>query len=129
MDEDCITEMAVNMKRSRQSTTALVKEVCVCICIFQHHYVVFIILYYNLYLISVRHLLKCILNYLPQWRYDHITATYLLLLSKKQRGKPVRLRPEPAVCEDSCSPLHQGLQVRFRTRASMMHCSFKAAYS
>uniref|UniRef100_A0AAX7VMV9 Maternal embryonic leucine zipper kinase n=1 Tax=Astatotilapia calliptera TaxID=8154 RepID=A0AAX7VMV9_ASTCA len=80
MDEDCITEMAVNMKRSRQSTTALVKE----------------------------------------WRYDHITATYLLLLSKKQRGKPVRLRPEPAVCEDSCSPLHQGLQVRFRTRASMM---------
>lgn len=129
MDEDCITEMAVNMKQSRQSTTALVKEVCVCICIFQHHYVVFIILYYNLYLISVRHLLKYILNYLPQWRYDHITATYLLLLSKKQRGKPVRLRPEPAVCEDSCSPLHQGLQVRFRTRASMMHCSFKAAYS
>uniref|UniRef100_I3JQV1 Maternal embryonic leucine zipper kinase n=1 Tax=Oreochromis niloticus TaxID=8128 RepID=I3JQV1_ORENI len=57
IDEDCITEMAVNMKRSRQSTTALVKE----------------------------------------WRYDHITATYLLLLSKKQRGKPVRLRPEPAV--------------------------------
>uniref|UniRef100_A0A3Q4HLB3 Maternal embryonic leucine zipper kinase n=1 Tax=Neolamprologus brichardi TaxID=32507 RepID=A0A3Q4HLB3_NEOBR len=72
IDEDCITEMAVNMKRSRQSTTALVKE----------------------------------------WRYDHITATYLLLLSKKQRGKPVRLRPEPAVCEDSCSPLHQGLQTR-----------------
>uniref|UniRef100_A0A3P8PVE4 Maternal embryonic leucine zipper kinase n=1 Tax=Astatotilapia calliptera TaxID=8154 RepID=A0A3P8PVE4_ASTCA len=89
MDEDCITEMAVNMKRSRQSTTALVKE----------------------------------------WRYDHITATYLLLLSKKQRGKPVRLRPEPAVCEDSCSPLHQGLQVRFRTRASMMLCSFKRLVS
>ena len=29
IDEDCITEMAVNMKRSRQSTTKLVKEVCV----------------------------------------------------------------------------------------------------
>lgn len=72
IDEDCITEMAVNMKRSRESTTALVKK----------------------------------------WRYDHTTATYLLLLSKKQRGKPVRLRPEPAVCEDSCSPLHQGLQSR-----------------
>uniref|UniRef100_A0A7N8X5T0 Maternal embryonic leucine zipper kinase n=1 Tax=Mastacembelus armatus TaxID=205130 RepID=A0A7N8X5T0_9TELE len=28
IDEDCITEMAVNMKRSRESTTALVKEVC-----------------------------------------------------------------------------------------------------
>uniref|UniRef100_A0A671U115 Maternal embryonic leucine zipper kinase n=1 Tax=Sparus aurata TaxID=8175 RepID=A0A671U115_SPAAU len=65
IDVDCITEMAVNMKRSRESTTALVKE----------------------------------------WRYDQTTATYLLLLSKKQRGKPVRLRPEPTVCEDSCSPL------------------------
>uniref|UniRef100_A0A8C4IVB0 Maternal embryonic leucine zipper kinase n=1 Tax=Dicentrarchus labrax TaxID=13489 RepID=A0A8C4IVB0_DICLA len=47
IDVDCITEMAVNMKRSRESTT---------------------------------------------WRYDQTTATYLLLLSKKQRGKPVRLR-------------------------------------
>uniref|UniRef100_A0A673V273 Maternal embryonic leucine zipper kinase n=1 Tax=Suricata suricatta TaxID=37032 RepID=A0A673V273_SURSU len=26
------------------------------------------------------------------WRYDHLTATYLLLLAKKARGKPVRLR-------------------------------------
>ncbi|KAG8014815.1 Maternal embryonic leucine zipper kinase [Nibea albiflora] len=72
IDVDCITEMAVHMKRSRESTTALVKE----------------------------------------WRYDQTTATYLLLLSKKQRGKPVRLRPEPAACEDSCSPLHQGIQTR-----------------
>uniref|UniRef100_A0A4W6BRQ8 Maternal embryonic leucine zipper kinase n=1 Tax=Lates calcarifer TaxID=8187 RepID=A0A4W6BRQ8_LATCA len=78
IDEDCITEMAVNMKRSRESTTALVKE----------------------------------------WRYDHTTATYLLLLSKKQRGKPVRLRPAPTVCEDSCSPLHQGIQVRLRDHNS-----------
>ncbi|MEQ2251579.1 hypothetical protein ILYODFUR_012476, partial [Ilyodon furcidens] len=70
IDEDCITEMAVNMKRSRERTTALVKE----------------------------------------WKYDQITATYLLLLSKKQKGKPVRLRPESAICEDS--PLHQGLQKR-----------------
>uniref|UniRef100_A0A673C9N4 Maternal embryonic leucine zipper kinase n=1 Tax=Sphaeramia orbicularis TaxID=375764 RepID=A0A673C9N4_9TELE len=70
IDEDCITEMAVNMKRSRESTTALVKE----------------------------------------WRYDHTTATYLLLLSKKQRGKPVRLHAQPAFYEDSCSPLHQGIQ-------------------
>ncbi|XP_076027154.1 maternal embryonic leucine zipper kinase [Genypterus blacodes] len=62
VDEDCITEMAVNMKRSRQSTTALVKE----------------------------------------WRYDQTTATYLLLLSKKQRGKPVRLRLDPLAF--NCSP-------------------------
>ncbi|XP_056892532.1 maternal embryonic leucine zipper kinase [Takifugu flavidus] len=72
IDIDCITEMAVSMKRTRESTTALVQ----------------------------------------QWRYDQTTATYLLLLSKKQRGKPVRLRPEPAVCEDSSSPLHQGLQIQ-----------------
>uniref|UniRef100_A0A2K5F146 Maternal embryonic leucine zipper kinase n=1 Tax=Aotus nancymaae TaxID=37293 RepID=A0A2K5F146_AOTNA len=26
------------------------------------------------------------------WQYDHLTATYLLLLAKKSRGKPVRLR-------------------------------------
>ena len=38
-----------------------------------------------------------------------------VILSKKQRGKPVRLRPEPTVCEDSCSPHHQELQVWFRT--------------
>ncbi|XP_075886653.1 maternal embryonic leucine zipper kinase [Nelusetta ayraudi] len=72
IDEDCITEMAVSMKRSRQSTTALVKE----------------------------------------WRYDQTTATYLLLLLKKQRGKPVRLCPEPPVCDDSCSPMHHGAQTR-----------------
>ncbi|RVE76412.1 hypothetical protein OJAV_G00007290 [Oryzias javanicus] len=69
IDEDCITEMAVYMKRSRESTAALVKE----------------------------------------WKYDQTTATYLLLLSKKRRGKPVRLRREPAACEDS--PLHRELQI------------------
>lgn len=72
IDEDCVTEMAVNMKRSRESTTALIEK----------------------------------------WQYDHTTATYLLLLSKKQRGKPVRLRAQPVLREDSCSPLHQGLQAK-----------------
>ncbi|XP_056265482.1 maternal embryonic leucine zipper kinase [Pseudoliparis swirei] len=72
IDEDCITEMAVNLKRSRGSAAALVEE----------------------------------------WQYDQTTATYLLLLLKKQRGKPVRLRPKPTACEDSCSPLHRGLQTR-----------------
>ncbi|XP_077461346.1 maternal embryonic leucine zipper kinase isoform X2 [Stigmatopora argus] len=70
IDQDCITEMAVNLKRSRESTTALVQE----------------------------------------WRYDHITATYLLLLSMKQRGKPVRLKTEHHITEDTFSPLHGGLQ-------------------
>ncbi|XP_039712675.1 maternal embryonic leucine zipper kinase isoform X2 [Pteropus medius] len=32
------------------------------------------------------------------WQYDHLTATYLLLLAKKARGKPVRLRLLPLSC-------------------------------
>uniref|UniRef100_A0A3Q2Z912 Maternal embryonic leucine zipper kinase n=1 Tax=Kryptolebias marmoratus TaxID=37003 RepID=A0A3Q2Z912_KRYMA len=86
LDEDCVTEMAVNMKRSRESTTTLVKE----------------------------------------WKYDQTTATYLLLLSKKQRGKPVRLRPEPAVCEES--PLRQ-LQVRNRIRLVSPSVEMRSTYS
>ncbi|CAL8274341.1 unnamed protein product [Gadus morhua 'NCC'] len=74
IDEDCITEMAVSLKRSRESTTRLVKE----------------------------------------WRYDHTTATYLLLLAKKRRGRPVRLRLEQPPVYDPycCSPLHQGMQTK-----------------
>ncbi|KAL1024005.1 hypothetical protein UPYG_G00050190 [Umbra pygmaea] len=45
-----------------------------------------------------------------QWRYDQTTATYLLLLSKKQRGKPVRIRHLPVSDVTSCSPLHLGVQ-------------------
>ncbi|XP_068607246.1 maternal embryonic leucine zipper kinase [Brachionichthys hirsutus] len=71
VDVDCVTEMAVRMKRSRESTTAL----------------------------------------LEKWRYDQTTATYLLLLSKKLRGKPVRLRPDPAPWQDS-SPPRQGMRAR-----------------
>uniref|UniRef100_A0A8C9LR00 Maternal embryonic leucine zipper kinase n=1 Tax=Piliocolobus tephrosceles TaxID=591936 RepID=A0A8C9LR00_9PRIM len=32
------------------------------------------------------------------WQYDHLTATYLLLLAKKARGKPVRLRFSSFFC-------------------------------
>ncbi|XP_035273047.1 maternal embryonic leucine zipper kinase isoform X2 [Anguilla anguilla] len=67
VDEDCITEMAVHLKRSRKSTVQLVS----------------------------------------QWKYDQTTATYLLLLAKKQRGKPVRLRPEPPAQDLTCSPLQE----------------------
>ncbi|KAM6972612.1 maternal embryonic leucine zipper kinase [Aplochiton taeniatus] len=71
IDEDCITEMAVSMKRSRQSTIQLVN----------------------------------------QWEYDQTTATYLLLQSKKRRGKPIRLRRHAPPCEATThSPLHQGLE-------------------
>ncbi|XP_023571843.1 maternal embryonic leucine zipper kinase [Octodon degus] len=33
------------------------------------------------------------------WQYDHLTATYLLLVAKKARGKPVRLRLPSFSCE------------------------------
>ncbi|KAM5331004.1 maternal embryonic leucine zipper kinase isoform 1-T4 [Glossophaga mutica] len=40
------------------------------------------------------------------WQYDHLTATYLLLLAKKVRGKPVRLRLPPFPCgQASGTPL------------------------
>uniref|UniRef100_A0A2K6LSV2 non-specific serine/threonine protein kinase n=1 Tax=Rhinopithecus bieti TaxID=61621 RepID=A0A2K6LSV2_RHIBE len=32
------------------------------------------------------------------WQYDHLTATYLLLLAKKARGKPVRLKLSSFSC-------------------------------
>ncbi|KAG8595033.1 hypothetical protein GDO81_001399 [Engystomops pustulosus] len=58
MDEDCITELSVYYKHSKESTSRLIKE----------------------------------------WNYDHTTASYLLLQTKKSRGKPVRLvRPSSAV--------------------------------
>lgn len=106
--------MAVYMKKSRESTTALVKEVCgdssghnclyISVCSqFIWIKAVFVIDLKKKKTISKR-------SWLSQWKYDQTTATYLLLLSKKRGGKPVRLRREPAACEDS--PLHRELQVR-----------------
>ena len=136
--------MAVNMKRSRESTTALVKEVCAHLSQCWHscllhasvqHLWIFIVL--RMVLSPQLHMLNSFVPHVfsanvtlysicisTQWRYDQTTATYLLLLSKKQRGKPVRLRPEPTVCEDSCSPLHQGIQVRLGTTTPKRLCSF-----
>ncbi|TSN95718.1 Maternal embryonic leucine zipper kinase [Bagarius yarrelli] len=67
IDEDCITEMAVTFKRSKQSTINLVSE----------------------------------------WKYDQTTATYLLLLAKKQRGRPVRLRTEVTLHDPMSSPAQE----------------------
>ncbi|KAJ8000485.1 hypothetical protein DPEC_G00180620 [Dallia pectoralis] len=44
------------------------------------------------------------LQMVNKWRYDQTTATYLLLLSKKQRGKPVRIRHLPV--SESQKTLH-----------------------
>uniref|UniRef100_A0A9J7YUK5 Maternal embryonic leucine zipper kinase n=2 Tax=Cyprinus carpio TaxID=7962 RepID=A0A9J7YUK5_CYPCA len=65
IDEDCITEMAVAFKQSRQRTIQLVSE----------------------------------------WKYDQMTATYLLLLAKKRQGRPVRLRAECPMIDPMYSPL------------------------
>lgn len=45
-----------------------------------------------------------------QWKYDHMTATYLLLLAKKRQGRPVRLRAECPMLDPMYSPL-QDIQV------------------
>ncbi|KAM9138429.1 maternal embryonic leucine zipper kinase isoform 1-T1 [Pangshura tecta] len=65
LDEDCIIELSVFHKCSRQSMTKLISE----------------------------------------WKYDQISATYLLLQSKKAHGKPVRLwLPSLAVEHTSITP-------------------------
>ncbi|KAF7241261.1 Maternal embryonic leucine zipper kinase [Varanus komodoensis] len=62
LDEDCITELSVFHKCSREHMTDVISE----------------------------------------WKYDHVSATYLLLQTKKAHGKPVRLRI-PTVTSDCAS--------------------------
>ncbi|TRZ14803.1 hypothetical protein HGM15179_012298 [Zosterops borbonicus] len=46
---------------------------------------------------------------ITEWKYDHMSATYLLLLSKKARGKRVRLRfPRPT--ENASATMSTGLE-------------------
>ncbi|XP_044126746.1 maternal embryonic leucine zipper kinase-like [Bufo gargarizans] len=59
IDEDCITELSVYNKHSKETMSRLISE----------------------------------------WNYDHTTATYLLLQTKKNRGKPVRLVRSSAAVE------------------------------
>ncbi|XP_063770713.1 maternal embryonic leucine zipper kinase isoform X2 [Pseudophryne corroboree] len=47
-----------------------------------------------------KHSMSCLIS---EWNYDHTTATYLLLQSKKSRGKPVRLVHSLALVEPSSS--------------------------
>ncbi|XP_042311689.1 maternal embryonic leucine zipper kinase [Sceloporus undulatus] len=62
LDEDCITELSVFHKCSRETMADVISE----------------------------------------WKYDHVSATYLLLQSKKAHGKPVRLRI-PSLTADCAS--------------------------
>ncbi|XDV14894.1 hypothetical protein PO909_015065 [Leuciscus waleckii] len=52
-----------------------------------------------------------------EWKYDHMTATYLLLLAKKRHGRPVRLRAECPMLEPMYSPL-QDIQLKQSLRFS-----------
>ncbi|XP_052413872.1 maternal embryonic leucine zipper kinase [Carassius gibelio] len=52
-----------------------------------------------------------------EWKYDQMTATYLLLLAKKRQGRPVRLRAECPVIDPLCSPL-QDIQLKKSLRFS-----------
>uniref|UniRef100_A0A8C9W7I4 Maternal embryonic leucine zipper kinase n=1 Tax=Scleropages formosus TaxID=113540 RepID=A0A8C9W7I4_SCLFO len=40
---------------------------------------------------------KSTVQLVSEWKYDNTTATYLLLLAKKRRGKPVRLCPDSLI--------------------------------
>ncbi|XP_069866077.1 maternal embryonic leucine zipper kinase isoform X4 [Dipodomys merriami] len=52
------------------------------------------------------------------WQYDHLTATYLLLLAKKARGKPVRLQLPSFSCDPaSTTPKSKNLSLEDMTRS------------
>ncbi|XP_060093009.1 maternal embryonic leucine zipper kinase [Heteronotia binoei] len=72
LDEDCVTELSVVHKCSRERMAGVISE----------------------------------------WKYDHVTATYLLLQSKKAHGKPVRLRI-PSLASD-CTSVTPSREQKFK---------------
>uniref|UniRef100_A0A5F9DII1 non-specific serine/threonine protein kinase n=1 Tax=Oryctolagus cuniculus TaxID=9986 RepID=A0A5F9DII1_RABIT len=55
-------------------------------------------------------------NLISLWQYDHLTATYLLLLAKKARGRPVRLRlPASSCASASATPKSKNLSLEDMT--------------
>ncbi|KAM6169338.1 maternal embryonic leucine zipper kinase isoform 2-T2 [Rhynchocyon petersi] len=54
-------------------------------------------------------------NLLSLWQYDHLTATYLLLLAKKSRGRPVRLRLPFSCGQASVTPSRDFKFAKHRT--------------
>ncbi|XP_023800539.1 maternal embryonic leucine zipper kinase isoform X2 [Cyanistes caeruleus] len=52
---------------------------------------------------------ETILKLITEWKYDHMSATYLLLLSKKTRGKSVHLR-FPCVTKHASTMMSTGLE-------------------
>ncbi|XP_038203693.1 maternal embryonic leucine zipper kinase isoform X4 [Arvicola amphibius] len=53
------------------------------------------------------------------WQYDHLTATYLLLLAKKSRGKPARLQLPSFSCgTSSATPKSKNLSLEDMTTSA-----------
>ncbi|XP_015470875.1 maternal embryonic leucine zipper kinase isoform X4 [Parus major] len=52
---------------------------------------------------------ETILQLITEWKYDHMSATYLLLLSKKTRGKSVHLR-FPCLTKHASTMMSTGLE-------------------
>ncbi|KFZ59772.1 Maternal embryonic leucine zipper kinase, partial [Podiceps cristatus] len=83
LDEDCVTELSVFHKQSRETILELISE----------------------------------------WKYDQMSATYLLLQSKKARGKRVRLRV-PCLTEDASATQSAGPKFeKTVTHEDMPDCS------
>lgn len=82
LDQDCVTELAVHYSKTvddMRNTLLEVREE----------------LSHNLSLTGA-----LIMGFnLLQWKYDYLTATYLLLLNKKSKGRPVRLLPRRVLVE------------------------------
>ncbi|KAI1887668.1 hypothetical protein AGOR_G00192680 [Albula goreensis] len=57
--------------------------------------------------VSYKRSRKGTIQLVSEWKYDQTTATYLLLLAKKQQGKPVRLRPDNPVQDIHFSPVQE----------------------
>ncbi|NWU46262.1 MELK kinase, partial [Dromas ardeola] len=81
LDEDCVTELSVFHKQSKENILKLISE----------------------------------------WKYDQMSATYLMLQSKKARGKSIRLSV-PCLTEYASTSQAAGLEVN-RTREWLMEYS------
>ncbi|NXN70002.1 MELK kinase, partial [Himantopus himantopus] len=83
LDEDCVTELSVFHKQSRESISKLISE----------------------------------------WKYDQMSATYLLLQSKKARGKCIRLSV-PCLMEHASTSQAAGLELeKAMTHEDVPGCS------
>lgn len=98
IDSDCVTELSVHYGVTRDEMKGMVGEV-------RDHFIhLFIEMKKFCFLFELFHLwnachLSILMSLLLQWKYDYLTATYLLLLNKKLKGRPIRLLSQKALTE------------------------------